>query len=170
LLECSDQHGRVRCVLAVLAEHAQAERAYLHAEREGCLRLLCGMPDEAPPDALGGALERFLQREIEQDKATIIEEPTAAPASGTETIGSGPETRDATLAARTPALLAHHSGLRMYPVLLETHGADGEREIAGIATLAIRSEMFVAPPRALLAVLAAALLENDDVDPVTRVR
>jgi hypothetical protein len=57
----------------------------------------------------------------------------------------------------------------MYPVLLETHG-DGEREIAGIATVTVRRETFVAPPRALLGVLAAALLENDDVDAVTRVR
>jgi hypothetical protein len=66
------------------------------------------------------------------------------------------------------AVLAHHSGLRMYPLLLELHSA-GERAIAGIATIAVRSDTFVPPPRALLEVVAAALLENDDVDAVTRI-
>jgi hypothetical protein len=175
LLECPDQDSRARCVLAILAEHAQAERAYLHAEREGRLSLVCGMPDEPPPDALDGALERYLEREIEQDRATIMQQSAGAPAldvftSSSQTFDTGIATGNLERSTATPiaALLAHRSGLRMYPVLLETQGG-GERVIAGIATLASRSESFVAPSRTLLATLAAALLENDDVDPVTRI-
>jgi hypothetical protein len=172
LLECSDHATRARCVLGVLAERVQAERAYLYAERENRLRLLCGLPDDAPPDALAGAVERYLERAIEHDKATVMEELTGAAAHD---VGSNATTNslfdDAGSSVLAPAstvepLLVHSSGLRLYPVLLEMQSG-GERAIAGIATLAIRGDAFVPPPRVLLAVLASALLENDDVDPVT---
>jgi hypothetical protein len=171
LLECPDRKSRASCVLALLAEHTRAERAYLHAEREGRLQLVCGLPDETPPDALGGALERYLQSEIEQERATIIEEPADSDMTQgmAPTLSTGFETGAGERSgAPISALLAHHSGLRMFPVLLETESGP-ERAIAGIATLAVRGDSFVPPSHTLRAVLAAALLENDDVDPVTRI-
>jgi hypothetical protein len=170
LLECAGHESRSRCVLALLAEHTQAERAYLHAERDGRLRLVCGMPDEQAPEALGGALERYLQGEMEQGRVTVLEELTAVAIPNAPTLDTGFDTGSSELLAASPtnALLVHGSGMRMYPVLLETRNG-GERVIAGIATLAVRSDAFTPPPSTLLAVLATALLENDDVDPVTRI-
>jgi hypothetical protein len=128
---------------------------------------LCGIPNELPPEPLAGALERFMTRALEQDEVTVIEELTSAPVARTQTLETGTGTASVT-ATPLPALLAHQSGLRMYPLLLEAHSA-GERAIAGIATIAVRSERFVPPPRALLEIVAAALLDNDDVDAVTRI-
>jgi hypothetical protein len=139
----------------------------LHATHEGRLQLLCGIPNEAPPEPLAGALERYMKRELEQDTVTAIEEITSAPAIGAFTLDTGTGTASVT-AMPVPPVLTHPSGLRMYPLLLELHSA-GERTIAGIATIAVRDDGFVAPPRALLEIVAAALLENDDVDAVTRV-
>jgi hypothetical protein len=167
LLECADRASRAKCALAILAEHTQAELAFLHATHEGRLQQLCGIPNEVAPVALAGALERYMNRELEQDKMTVIEELTIAPPTSAHTLDTGTGTASVTAMPATP-VLTHHSGLRMYPLLLELHAA-GERTIAGIATIAVRGDSFVPPPRALLEVVAAALLENDDVDAITRI-
>ena len=71
-------------------------------------------------------------------------------------------TSEQAAATFTAPLLVHGSGLRGILIIIETQSG-GERAIAGIASIALRSDSFTPPPRALLAALASALLENDDV-------
>lgn len=173
LFECPDRTSRTRCVLAILAEHANAECAYLYGERDGKLALLQSIAEAAPPPALGPALERYLQRELQQDEATVVDDVGSSRDDDLDSRSEAPEASIATFggsetwtAALDGALLVHASGLRIYPVLLVSSGGR-ERTIGGVAALASRSHDVPAPPSSLVAALAAALLDHDDVDPVT---
>ncbi|MFI5308459.1 MAG: AAA family ATPase, partial [Polyangiales bacterium] len=164
LARCSDAAERARCVLSVLVDLMQPDQAFLYGLHEGQVSLLCALPPEPELDNITGAVARYVERELQFEPVTAVSDmsqgsPELATASMTEVDVSGSQTQGTMLASDV-------SGRGFHALLLTTK-REGQPMIAAVAAMRFASERRVMPPQALLDTLAAALIENDDVDAVT---
>jgi hypothetical protein len=152
LLECEDAPARGRCVLAILAEHTNAKRAYFFGLRGGKPDFGGALPEGSAPAGLIAMVEQRLRLEIEASAVTLSHRPPPArisiPASD----------------VRTAVIGDHSAALILIPLVAIGFG---HRTVAGIVALETLERASELPDRHLIQVLASALLAADDVDPVT---
>jgi tetratricopeptide (TPR) repeat protein len=167
LRECQNQLERARCALAILDEHVQLEHAFLYGLREGRATLLCSLHDEPPPEQLGSAVQRYLQRELEFEDVTDLVPPTwdQGPPLAADVEDAGAVT-GSTLETLPITLTAGVAGPRLYPLLL-TSQREFQLTIAGVVAVRFSRGPRNMPSAMLLNALADALITADDVDPVT---
>jgi hypothetical protein len=164
LAGCSTAAERASCVLSLLVEAMQPEQAFLYGLHEGQVSLLGALPAAQELDNLTASVARYIERELEFEPMTQLsavpgDAPQLATIGMAATEAAGSQTHGTMLASDV-------SGRAFYPVLLATK-REGEPMIAAVAAMGFASERRVMPPYALLDALAAALIENDDVDAVT---
>jgi tetratricopeptide (TPR) repeat protein len=163
LANCKSGDERARCVLAILIEALQPDQAFLYGLHEGEMTLLCAAPAAPQLASLTAAVRRYVEREVEFEDMTAL--------AGTHVVPTLPLTSsdagDASLLQTQGTLLATDgSGRAFHPLLLATQ-REGQAMIAAVAALRFPSDRRHVPPPGLLAALAAALVDHDDVDAVT---
>jgi type II secretory pathway predicted ATPase ExeA len=146
MAECLNASERARCALLIMLEHSGAREGHLYAFVEGRLARLASVSETEPGPGLAELLERYVAAEL------TIADITATSSDGDE---------DEEVLATDPDPL-----LRVYQPVLLAAVRDGERTIAAVAALA-RTDGYEPPPPAVLAVLAASLLDHQDVDATT---
>jgi tetratricopeptide (TPR) repeat protein len=147
LLECEGSSERARYTLAALLEHTGAELGHLYAVRGGRLERLCSLPEVDAPQGLVETLEAHVQQLLR------MEEETTAAGEGSEPL------------SQLVTGVSDAEGRRFEPVGLVTT-RDDETVIAAVAALSFGPQRRRVP-HAVLNALAAALIDNDDVDPMT---
>jgi hypothetical protein len=138
--------ARRRGCLKLLLEATGAARGFLFGLREGQLELLAAS-DAAPPSGLYAVLTGYFERQLEIDAAATEMDA-----------GSTPFTE---LERWTDA------GGRVFEPLLITGRRGGELFVTAVAALHYEGEPRVPARRAALEAIGDALLEGDDIDPVT---
>jgi tRNA A-37 threonylcarbamoyl transferase component Bud32 len=151
LLECAEPK-RALYTLTVLLEQTGAEIGHLYAWRGGLLERLVSLPGGDAPVGLAQVLERHLQRALESsEQATVVVRTKVAETS--------PPSESVT--AWTDS-----EGHCYEPLVLATK-RDGEPVIAAVAALSFGQRRCPPPSSLVLDLLASALVDHDDVDPVT---
>jgi hypothetical protein len=131
--------------LLVLEETA-AEAGFLFGIRQGSLELIASVPAATPPDGLCQGLEAIVRSEF--DVTSAVDPEMLGAADSTE--------------------LLHQAVTKVgfVPVVLFAH-RDHDVVIAGVAAIAQKPEWRGPPQTQVLAVVADALIENSDVDPLS---
>jgi hypothetical protein len=159
LRECPDAAGRALCVLGALADRMGASCGYLYAMREGQLELVSALTPFAPPETLRESVAQYLTRVLDWEQPPTAR-LSAQPRAGTSLRAS------ALADSRTFGILLTTDTTTSYRVLLESK-SEGESVIAGVAVLELAAPAASPLSTEIIESLAAALLEEDDVDPVT---
>src|SRR5262249_33699724 len=109
------------------------------------------------------AVNRYLQTELESEGQTVVADVSSTN-QGLDTSGILSEGVQST-GMHSTALVQDAQG-GFYPLLLMTK-SEGKPVIAAVAALHFRNGLRKMPPTALLDALSNALLEFDDLDPLT---
>jgi hypothetical protein len=146
LQHCASAAERAQVALRVLLEATCASAGHLFGLRDGRLSWLASSESAAPEPALIAQLERYLHDQLEVGAAAT----ELASGSFDTNISRFSDARG-----------------RVFEAMLLESRRSGENVIGAVAALHGEHAPLSAPNRALLERLADALLENDDVDPVT---
>ena len=159
MVGCTDAASRVACALMILNEYTCSEQGYLFGVREGRAKLLCALPQAVPPAALGQAVDAYLEHERgEEDDTQYIEQASTEAARESES--------DSAPAPSISQLRFADAHSELQPLLIAS-AREGQTVVAGVACLRLPSGVRRMAPGALLETLASALLDHDDVDPMT---
>ncbi len=170
LAQCDDAARRAQIVLAALIEATNASAGYLFGMRMGALEVIAQSEAHAPEQAILELVEARLRSE------TAAHQAATAGANGTEIAARAAaqiSTEDVSTVASSSRRSLPPSQMAVVPklqreVLVLVGPREGDSAIAALAALDFKVAQSEAP-RALIELLAVALLEKDDVDPVTRV-
>jgi hypothetical protein len=146
LIECVNAKERARCALLLVLEETAGDAGFLFGIRQGSLELIAAVPADKPPEGLSQGLEAIVRSEFD---ATSAVDPQM-------------------LAAFDSTELTHQAVTRLgfEPIVLFAH-REQDVVIAGVAAIAKKPEWRGPPQTQVLRVVADALIENSDVDPLS---
>jgi len=145
---CAHGEERARCALEAILEASSAECAHLYGVQAGKLIALsvCG---EAEAPEVGVMLEQHLSLELREDAASAVTVISGARAPGGD-----------------PGPTLEREG-RVYHALALHVRHEGEPAIVAMLALGFVDSQPMMPPAELLVAIARALLQGQDVDPLT---
>jgi hypothetical protein len=146
--------------LTILAESCRSTQAYLYGMRGGRLVLLGAVPDAPAPADCEQAVGRYLDAALATEDRTQIAAADVGEETRIDSVGAQRE-----VSTQDNAILQDSRG-GLYPILLCAH--EQQPAVVAVALLRFPSALRMMPPAALQNALAEALLEHDDVDPLTR--
>jgi hypothetical protein len=144
LIECVNAPERARCALLLLLEEAAAESGFLFGIRQGLLEPIAAVPAVEPPSGLRQSLQAMVRAEFD-----------------------GTSQLDVDMLAASASTNLHQTvaSLGFVPVILFAR-QDQNVVIAGAAAIARQSEWRDPLQTQICEIVAGALVENSDVDPL----